>query len=123
MVYLKIGGTVCEAALLPDMIEPSVQLIKNEERSISGMMNVDIVARKTKLAVSWSYLGADDMNIIASMAEQTYPYEVEYMSPKTNADGSQSRKMNAYVSDFTYSPFFIGDKLSYKNIKLELTEM
>ena len=118
-VFLRIGQTVFAGDLLPDMVMPSVEIVKNEERSINGTMNVDIVARKVKLEISWSFLDATNMAIVTTIAEKSSAFEVTY----TDAKNSEDNTITAYVSNLSYTPYFVGDKINWKDVKLELNEI
>ena len=119
MIYLKIGGTVFSGDLAPDAVTPKTELINNSERSLDGTMNIDIIARKVSLEVSWSVLSAGDMTTVNKIAESAGTYEVIYISPETSAQ----KTIIAYVEDFSYTPFFVGSHLQWKDVTLKLTEI
>ena len=122
--YLKIGETVCEGALLPAAVLPAAEILKNEERSINGTMNVDIIGRKHKLTVNWTVLQSAPMQTLMRLVSAAQTYTVEYCDASGDASAPHKRTLTAYISAFTYTPLFIDDDcLRWQDVSLELTEM
>lgn len=123
-VFLKIGSTEFIGELTPNAIAPSIEIIKNEERSVSGKMNVDIVARKVKLQISWSYVSNNDIGKIISIANSMAPVKVEYYDANDTTVVKDNKKtITAYPSNITYSPLFLSDELKWRDVSLEMIEM
>lgn len=119
ITYLKIGGTVFDGGLLPDMIMPKIELINNAERSLDGTMNIDVIARKINLEVSWSVLSSENMSIVSGIGNRAGTFEVTYISP----DSSAEKTIVAYAADLSSTPFFIGKELKWKDVALKLVEV
>lgn len=119
MTYLKIGGTVFGGGLLPDMIMPKIELINNAERSLDGTMNIDIIARKINLEITWSVVSAENMTKISQIGNNVGTFEVTYISP----DSSAEKKIVAYAEDLAATPFFMGKELKWKDVTLTLVEV
>ena len=119
ITYLKIGGRVFDGELLPDMIMPKIELINNAERSLDGTMNIDIIARKINLEVSWSVLSSENMSIVSGIGNRAGTFEVTYISP----DSSAEKTIVAYAEDLSSTPFFIGKELKWKDVSLKLVQV
>lgn len=119
MVYFKIGSTEFIGELTPSSISPSVEIIKNEERSLDGTMNIDVVGRKIQLKVTWDMLSEADMQQLLALEQSANVLSVEYYDAKT----SGLKKMNAYVNGIEYTPYFQGDVINWQNVSLSLVEI
>lgn len=119
MVYFKIGTTEFSGDLAPSEIIPSVEIIKNEERSLNGTMNVDVVARKIKLTVSWNFLNGDSMKKLSVLEQSASVLEVQFFDAETAA----LKTIHAYVDGIDYTPFFDGKIIRWRDISLTLVEI
>ncbi len=123
LVYLKIGNTVFSDDFVPDAVVPKTELISNSERSLDGTMNIDIIARKVSVEASWSMLSAKNMAVLNNISNLTENVRVTYIVADDNTDEHTTKTITAYVEDLTYTPFFIGDRLQWKDVTLKLTEI
>lgn len=119
MVYFKIEAIEFTGEMTPSSISPTVEIIKNEERSLDGTMNVDIVGRKIQLKVMWDLLNAEDMQQLLKLEQSTNILSVEYYDAKA----SGLKKINAYVNGVEYTPYFRDDSINWQNVSLSLVEI
>ena len=119
MVYLKIGTTQFIGELAPSSVSPSVEIVKNEERSLDGTMNVDVIARKIKLTVGWDVLGSSEMQTVCALESAERILTVQYIDANTSA----LKEIKAYVDGIEYTPFFEDDIIRWKDVSLSLVEI
>ncbi|MCL2860933.1 MAG: hypothetical protein FWE22_00760 [Firmicutes bacterium] len=71
--YLEVGGIKFDDSAggcpIPSQIIPSLQLIKNTERSIGGKLHVDIVSNKQRLQVAFDILKDFQMKKVMEVFE------------------------------------------------------
>lgn len=119
MVYFKIESIEFVNKLAPSGITPSVEIIKNEERSLDGTMNVDVIGRKVRLEVTWDMLDAQTMKQLLDLEQAASVLNIGYYDPKTMG----MKAIKAYVDGLEYSPYFEGENINWKDISLSLIEI
>jgi len=125
-VYLRIGEDVfgsgneiegVEYDWTPSMVLPSMEIIKNAERSLDGSMNVDIIKSKKKIEVMFPLLTTEALKVIMDKFnnDELKPHEVQcYGEPA----------IDCYVESIDYLPFMTASEdIMWKDVTITFIEL
>lgn len=114
--------------LTPGAVLPVIDIIKNDERSLDGTMNVDVVARKFKLDIVFPMLENREfkklLSIFSPAADSDIVgiYKIEYYITNTMAE-IENADRDWYFDTLEYTPFVIGDGIRWQNVRLSFREI
>ena len=78
---IKINGV--EIPTPSDYTMEIMDLSTNAERTASGLLVRDIVAKKRKILLRWNYLSKENLSFLLSTVSPSF-FNVEYINPETN---------------------------------------
>lgn len=109
-------------AELTGMTEYSVtyQKITKGDRDSTGLMHLDLVARKKKLQLKWCVISQAEASEMLSKFDSLLSFSCAYFDPKTGCNNT----ITAYNSDPTIGMLVIEDgKAVYKEFAVDIIEM
>jgi hypothetical protein len=137
---LTLGGNTYN--LRPAAVNPSLEIIKNAERSLNGTMNVDVIAKKQTIEVVFPVIDDDTFDLLielfnsADAALKTYTIECYKKPPQggpqgeqqqsggeQQGGGSQSNEKKWYIDGISYIPFAVGDEMRWQNFTVKFEEI
>lgn len=98
---MRIGGQLIQA---PTKCELGRFTISRSERTSSGRMNIEIIARKRRLDCEWSWISAPALKLIHDLLESGATHTVQFIDTRSG----ESATMTVYVGDMTQVTGHIG---------------
>lgn len=89
---LTINGTKVK---VPSSLTVNYMDITKAERNAKGTMFIELIAKKHKLEIEWSYLTQSEAKTILDALEAKITFEVSFIDPKTGS----SKKATFYKGD------------------------
>jgi uncharacterized protein DUF6711 len=115
LALLTIGGQVMPT---PTDLNVGVMDLSKAERNSNGAMIIERIATKKKLAITYSYLSADDLSTVLKAISGTF-YDVQYLDPVTNSFKTSS----FYCGDRSIGMVsFVDSVPKYKEVTFDLIE-
>jgi len=109
----------------PSTIVPSLEMIKNTERSLGGKMHVDIVATKKRLRIVFDMLSDTHLRKILDRFE--VGKDKDYISPVGHKvwyfDLPDGETKDFFVDEATFDPLVIEDGIKWRNVTINLLEI
>jgi hypothetical protein len=107
----------------PSQIIPTVNIIKNAERSIGGRLQVDITKSKENLRIVFDLLDQDEFNSVMNVFNN-YQFNpdglrVRYFDIYTNS--KVTRDMS--VMSINFEPLIIDSDIKWQSVVVELEEI
>lgn len=117
MDFFKINGKIIRA---PTDLTVSPEVLDKTERTIDGTLVVDIIGTKKKVDVSWEYLPAADMQILAEACGDEGFQTIEFHDNQTGA----LVQMTGRSEGLTYSPHYdwAKAKIMWKSVSVSFKE-
>ena len=114
---IKINNT---AIICPSEYVVNIFDLTKAERNSKGDMQIDLIAKKYKLELSWKVLEQADMTKILNTLESNITFKVEFINPQTGSTITRQ----FYKGDRTM-PFldFKNGVARYKDFKISLIEV
>jgi len=127
--YLTVATNVFDGGLypIPSQIIPGLEIIKNEERSMSGRMHVDIIDNKENLQIVFDVLSEPELRaVMQAFGIKTISPDgiaVEYFNTNLSNNLSNMVRRTMYVRDFTFDPLIVEDGIRWRNVTIQLAEI
>jgi hypothetical protein len=91
--------------------------ITKSSRSSSGLMSMDLIAKKRKFEFSYDSLTGPELSTILSLIDtDTMFFTFTYI------DNNVSKSAEVYVGDIQYIPYRTGSVWVYRDVKFDLIE-
>jgi len=127
-----------EDDLCPSQIVPSVEFIKNSQRSLGGTLHVDMVGKKQSLQVIFDVLDQATFDQVKEIFDTTGAnsngLEVDYfdIEPKKcvkcgqkcegNCDEEKSTRL-FHVDNISFNPLILDDGIMWRDVTIDLVEI
>ena len=96
------------------------QKITEGERDSTGLMHLDLIARKKKIELEWEVLNQEEATALLNKFDELLTFTCAYFDPKTGKEQS----IKAYCNDPTIGMMVIQDgKIIYKGFSVHIIEM
>lgn len=117
MIFFQINGL---SIAPPKDIMHSYEVLDKVERTMDGTMVVDLIGKKQKVDVSWSFLTRENMIALNNELSSSSFVTISYRDINTGTLISLSTK----PKDFTYSPSYdwVHNKVIWRNVSISFEE-
>ena len=133
-VYLKVfksNGVVefndSNNSLIPNpsKIIPSLEMIKNAERSLGGKMHVDVIATKKILRIVFDILSDDELHSVLDVFEINK--DKDDISPVGHKvwyfDLPENDYKMFFVDEATFEPYVVEEGIKWRDVNINLVEI
>ena len=123
--YFKIGEIVFGDGdyPMPSQIIPSVELIKNTERSIGGRMQLDIIANKENVQVIFDMLNEYEFNAVMDVFNIQQQHHNGLQVSYTDIYTQKNVQRNMCVINTSFDPLILENEIKWRNVVIELAEI
>lgn len=115
-MIIKVDGTTIKS---PHKIKYGKFRLSKSGRIASGKMVMDIIAKKTRIDLTWLAISGDHLKAILDLLDANTFYQVEYPDPE-NPDAQTTKTM--YVGDIAADLWRTEGKRVYRDITLPFIE-
>jgi hypothetical protein len=115
-MVITIDGTPIKS---PHDYKVSIYRLSKSGRLSSGLMVMDIVAKKRRLDLKWLSIKGSDLNNLITLLDANTFYTVSYPDP-VNPTGQST--MTAYVGDISQVLFYSDNNRVWKDVSIALIE-
>lgn len=114
---LKINGTAFDNFTDYKVSYPK---ITEGDRDSTGLLHIDLVARKKKLQLKWGILTQAEATALLNKFDELTTFDCTFLNPRTGKDYT----IKAYCSDPTITLLFMQDGTPYyKDFELNIIEL
>lgn len=126
VIECKLFGQDSESLILPDItnINFGKERITKEQRSMNGLMIVDVIAIKDTIELSWNFMKISTLNQIKKIVEnyEQIFFDVEITMTESGSSKQHTINKTVFLSDITYVPYFYDNGLIWRDIVIKFTE-
>ena len=114
---LKINGTSFDQFTDYKVSYPK---ITKGERDSTGLLHLDLIARKKKLQLKWGVLTQEEASALLNKFDELLNFKCTFFNPRTGKDDT----IDAYCNDPTISLLLYQDGVAYyKDFELNIIEL